>query len=151
MDIKVLNAEKTHIHDIFLLLNELADFKHLKADLKVDEARLCELIFDKKCLKSLVAEVDGEIIGTVLYYTSGISTFSGKNILNIDEIYVKKDFRKQGTGREFFKRLRSEAQLYNCCKIEWKCQSWNVDAGNFYKIMGSKQEDGWTGFSINHL
>ncbi len=151
MSIKILTADKKHTCGIFKLLKELADFKHLNSDLKIDEERLSEMLFEEKSLNAFVAEVDGQIVGTALYYTSGVSTFMGKKVLHLDEIYVQKDFRKQGIGREIFSRLRAVAKENNCCKIEWKCQSWNVDAGNFYKIMGSKQEEGWTGFSINHI
>lgn len=151
MSISIITAEKKHVCDIFKLLKELADFKHLNCDLKTNEERLSQMLFEEKSLNAFVAVADGVVVGTALYYTSGVSTFMGKNVLHLDEIYVQKDFRKQGIGREIFSMLRAVAKENNCCKIEWKCQSWNVDAGNFYKIMGSKQEEGWTGFSINHI
>ena len=151
MSISIITAEKKHVCDIFKLLKELADFKHLNCDLKTNEERLSQMLFEEKSLNAFVAVADGVVVGTSLFYTSGVSTFMGKNVLHLDEIYVQKDFRKQGIGREIFSKLRAVAKENNCCKIEWKCQSWNVDAGNFYKIMGSKQEEGWTGFSINHI
>ena len=151
MSISIITAEKKHVCDIFKLLKELADFKHLNCDLKTNEERLSQMLFEEKSLNAFVAVADGVVVGTALYYTSGVSTFMGKNVLHLDEIYVQKDFRKQGKGREIFSKLRAVAKENKCSKIEWKCQSWNVDAGNFYKIMGSKQEEGWTGFSINHI
>lgn len=151
MSIKILTAEKKHLSDIHSLLRELAEYQHLTSDFKISIDRLSELIFDEKSVNALVAECDGTVAGIALYYTSGVSTFSGNHILYLEDIYIKDSARRNGIGRELFNRLRAIAKKENCCKIEWKCQSWNVNAGSFYKIMGSKQEDGWTSFSINHI
>ncbi|MBE6837245.1 MAG: GNAT family N-acetyltransferase [Ruminococcus sp.] len=151
MSIEVINACDKHIPEIFTLLRELADFQHMGSDFKIDIDRLKEMILTEKSLNALVAVRNEEVVGTALYYTSGVSAFAGKKILSLDAIYIKEDFRKNSVGREIFAKLRTIAKENNCCRIEWKCQSWNVEAGNFFKIVGSKQDEGWTAFSINHI
>ena len=151
MNINITNACENHIPEIHSLLSELADFQHMKSDFKVDTDRLKKLIITEKSLCALVAEADEKVVGVALYYTSGVSAFAGKKVLSLDALYVKEDFRKNGVGREIFTRLRNIAKEEDCCKIEWKCQSWNVNAGNFFKIVGSKQDDDLTAFSINHI
>lgn len=151
MNFEIIDARECHTHEIFTLLKELADFEHLTSEFKIDENRLREMIFDEKLINALVAVSDEKVVGIALYYTSCISTFSGKKILYLEDIYINKDFRKKGIGREIFSKLRVLAKEKDCCKIEWKCLSWNVDAGNFYKTMGSKQDEDWITFSINHI
>lgn len=151
MNVEIRNALLSDTEDIHSLLFELAKFQHLEDSFCITVKRLSELLFDEKSLKALTALADGEIVGTALYYTSGVSTFSGKHIMFLEDLYVKEAFRKSGIGRELFNRLRAEAKENGCCKIQWKCQSWNINAGSFYKSVGSCQEDGWTTFSINHI
>lgn len=151
MKFNIRAAEKSDVKEIYRLLRSLAEYQRLTEEFKITPERLCEIIFDEKSVSSLVAECDGNVIGTALYYTTGISTFSGNKILFLEDIYIMEEYRKNGVGREFFSTLRNIAKENDCCKIEWKCQSWNLNAGNFYKGIGSKQEEGWTSFSINHI
>lgn len=151
MNFEIKFAQKEQISDIYRLLKKLAEYQHLVDDFKIDQQKLYEMIFEEKSVNALVACEGDEVLGIALYYTSCVSTFSGKKILTLEDIYVDENSRMSGIGRGFFEALRKIAKEENCCKIEWKCQSWNINAGNFYKLMGSKQEDGWVTFSINHI
>lgn len=151
MNFEIQNAKPKHISQIYNLLFKLSEYQHLSDEFKISENKLSQMIFDEKSVNALVAVEDDKVEGIALYYTSCVSTFSGKHILTLEDIFIEENSRKNGIGRKFFERLREIAKEKNCCKIEWKCQSWNVNAGNFYKTMGSKQEDGWVSFSINHI
>lgn len=151
MKINIRNASSDDVCEIHGMLKALAQFQHLDGDFKITSEKLSQMIFEEKSVCALVAESDGKIAGTALYYTTGVSTFSGSHILFLEDIFIKEEYRNNGIGRELFAVLRRLAKENNCCKIQWKCQSWNVNAGNFYKSIGSKQEEGWTSFSINHI
>lgn len=151
MNFKIQHATKEQIPQIYNLLFKLSEYQHLSDEFKIDEKKLSEMIFDEKSVNALVSVEGDNVKGIALYYTSCVSTFSGKHILTLEDIFIDEKARKNGIGRGFFECLRAIAKQKDCCKIEWKCQSWNVNAGNFYKTMGSKQEDGWVSFSINHI
>lgn len=151
MSFEIQHATREQIPQIYNLLFKLSEYQHLSDEFKIDEKKLSEMIFDEKSVNALVSVEDDKVNGIALYYTSCVSTFSGKHILTLEDIFVDENARSKGVGRKFFEKLREIAKQNDCCKIEWKCQSWNINAGNFYKRMGSKQEDGWVSFSINHI
>lgn len=69
------------------------------------EKRIDKDLFENKLCKSIVAEIDGEIVGFVLYsYVYWANC--GKGIY-LSQAYVKSDFRGQG----IYKRLLAELEI----------------------------------------
>lgn len=81
------------------------------------------------------AEMNGEIIGYALYYY-GFSANRGFPILYLEDLYVKQEYRGQGIGSSFLKKLARYAKQKECCRLEWHVYNWNDSAIEFYKKIG---------------
>lgn len=87
------------------------------------------------------AEMNGEIVGYALYYY-GFSANRGFPILYLEDLYVKQEYRGQGIGNSFLKKLAKYAKQQECCRLEWHVFKWNDAAIEFYeKLGGAFRED----------
>ena len=66
----------------------------------------------------------------------GFSTFAAKPLVNIHDVYVKTEYRKQGISQALLKAVDDEARSRGCCKVTLECLSKNDVAINAYKKSG---------------
>lgn len=85
--------------------------------------------------RSLIAEIDNEIIGYVIYYFN-YSSADGK-ILFIEDIYVRESARGTGAGKKLLKAVARRALSENC-KMRLETLDWNKPTNDFYIHHGSK-------------
>ncbi|MBF25851.1 MAG: GNAT family N-acetyltransferase [Flavobacteriales bacterium] len=79
----------------------------------------------------LVAEKDTEIIGMSFYWIR-YSTWKGK-FLFLEDFIVKKEYRRQGVGKELFNATIKICKKLNLNGMCWQVLDWNNPAINFYK------------------
>jgi GNAT superfamily N-acetyltransferase len=96
---------------------------------------------EKDLFKFLLADVDGEAIGMIVYFFT-YSTWKGKT-LYVEDLYVKEAYRGQKIGTAFLKRMFEIAQAEGCGRLRWQVIDWNEDAIKFYRKLGAKMDDKW--------
>lgn len=148
MEIRIVNAEKSDLKDCHHCLNSLAEYENMSDSFTLTEEKLGEILFEEKILNALIAKNESETVGLLTYYFS-VSTFSGKKILYIEDIFTFEKFRGQGIGKQFFDKAREMAKENDCCWIEWKCLDWNKNSIEFYKKQGGRPVEEWITFSIS--
>jgi len=79
-------------------------------------------------------------VGYVIYYYT-YSTYDGKRILFLEDIFVTESVRKKGVGKELFNFCLEEAKEQGCRELQWAVLTWNEDAIGFYERMGGKRQD----------
>lgn len=84
----------------------------------------------------MVLENEGEIIGYAILINFWSNEFGG-NIVNIDEIYIKKEFRSQGIGTNFIKYL-AENKFGNSVSLQLEVTVRNTKARKLYESLGFK-------------
>jgi len=89
---------------------------------------------------AFVAYLGDKPVGYIIYYHT-YSTYDGKRILFLEDIFVAEDVRKKGVGKELFSFCLEEAKKQGCCELQWAVLTWNEDAIAFYKKMGGKRQD----------
>lgn len=141
-------AEKHDVPEIVRLTKELAEYEKLSEFCTITEEMFSRLIFEEHSLSVLVAEQDGITVGIASYYFYKISTFSGKKVLYLEDLYILPEFRGTGIGRKFFDELKKIAKESNCGKIEWKCLKWNQPSIEFYNKIGGTQDNEWFTYNI---
>ncbi|MDP2632193.1 MAG: GNAT family N-acetyltransferase [Candidatus Curtissbacteria bacterium] len=62
---------------------------------------------------SLVAEMDGRIVGGIL---GGTKRWQGKNVLEIKEVFVNPGFQQRGIGKELMKECLHRARVFDKVK-----------------------------------
>jgi predicted N-acetyltransferase YhbS len=136
----IRKATKQDIAAIYNMVYELAVFEKepeaLKIAIKDYEEAFCEKLFD-----SIVAELDGKIIGIAVFYMT-FSTWRGK-CLYLEDFYVKPEFRKMGVGQKLFDAYITEATSKGAKQAKWQVLDWNEVGLNFYSRNNAEIEKNW--------
>lgn len=84
----------------------------------------------------IVAEIKGEVIGTLqLTYTPSIS-FQGGKRATVESVRVDERFRGQGIGRELMLWAIERARTDGCISMQLTTNSEREDAHRFYRNLG---------------
>ena len=84
----------------------------------------------------IVAEIDGDVIGTLqLTYTPSIS-FQGGKRATVESVRVDEKFRGQGIGRAMMLWAIERARTDGCISMQLTTNSEREDAHRFYRNLG---------------
>lgn len=64
------------------------------------------------------------------------STFAAAPVLNIHDVAVASDYRRQGVGRRLVEAARDEARRRDCCKMTLEAYRQNEGAIRLYRDLG---------------
>ena len=140
MEIKVRKAKLPDLSAILELVKELAVYEKA-GDQVTATLRNYETAFKEKVFESLVAEVDGLIVGMTLHYMA-YSTWKGK-MLYLEDFVVMEAYRDKGVGQKLFDAFIEEAQLKNAVMVKWQVLDWNKPAIAFYEKNKAIFDKGW--------
>lgn len=103
---------------------------YLKAFAEIEADKNNELI---------VAEMDGEIVGTLqITFTPSIS-FQGGKRATVESVRVDEKYRGQGIGKELMKWAIERAREENCVSMQLTTNIERTDAHRFYENLGFKK------------
>ncbi|MDF1798662.1 MAG: GNAT family N-acetyltransferase [Planctomycetota bacterium] len=146
-----LHLRYATVEDVDLILEfiqALADYEHLAHEVVTDADSLARSLFgEHRVAEVLLAELRGQPAGFAVFFHS-FSTFLGKAGLYLEDLFVKPELRGKGIGRELLARLAELAVERGCGRLEWSVLDWNEPAIGFYKELGARPLDGWTGFRM---
>lgn len=128
---------------IVALITELAEFEHLTHLLRVTPESLHPHLFGPRpVVESVVAEVDGEVVGFALFFTN-FSTFLARPGLYLEDLYVRPAQRGKGLGGALLRHLAALAVARDYGRFEWSVLDWNAHAIGFYESMGATVMPDW--------
>ncbi len=81
------------------------------------------------CARSILAEVDGKIIGYVLFWLL-------PGAIDIHNIAVHADFRRQGVARLMLRKIVDEAKRQSITRVVLEVRKSNLPAQQLYEVMG---------------
>lgn len=142
-DLKLRKAEVKDIGRILELIKEIAIYEKMIEEVIATEDSLKKSIFENKEATVLLIEEKAVVIGYVIYFFN-YSTFVGKKGFYLEDMYIKKEYRGKGYGKEIFKIMGSIAYEEECERMEWICLDWNTPSINFYKSLGAEAMSQWT-------
>ncbi len=123
------------------LICELAEYEKAPNDVINTPEAIREHLFNEKICEALVVEVENDIIGFALYYTS-YSTWKGK-CLYLEDFYVKPEFRGEGFGSKLFDQVVEIAKSREVKRMDWQVLDWNTPAIEFYKRKNAILDEEW--------
>jgi len=136
----IRKGEKKDLPKVLELVLELAVFEKepeaVTATLRDYESSFNEGIFEFQ-----VAEVDGEVVGLVLYYMC-FSTWKGK-MLYLEDFIVTEAWRKKGIGEALFDAFIQASKDKGAVLSKWQVIDWNESAIKFYEKRGAVIESVW--------
>lgn len=138
MAVTIRKGEEKDFPATMRLIKDLAAFEKAQHAVKnsVEQMKQEKGLFD-----FFVAEEDGEIIGTAIYFFA-YYTWVGKS-LYLDDLYVKPEFRRKKVGSRLLRKVFELAKQENCKRLRWQVLDWNNDAIAFYKKHGAAISTEW--------
>jgi GNAT superfamily N-acetyltransferase len=130
------------------LVRELAEYEKAAHEVRLTDEQLSTALFgDAPALFGHVAVVDGEVVGTALWFLN-FSTWRGTHGIYLEDLYVRPGHRGTGLGRELLRTLAELCVRRGYSRLEWWVLDWNTPSIDFYRSVGAVPMDEWTVFRL---
>lgn len=117
------------------MIQELAEYEKELDQVKMTVERLQKDGWPEdgkvKRFETLMAEVDGAVIGFALFFHN-YSTWEGMGIY-LEDLYVKPAHRGKGVGTALMRAVAETAQARDCARFQWQAIDFNAPAIAYYK------------------
>lgn len=124
-------------------IRDLAEYEKLAHEVRFDEAKLGETLFEPRpYAEVLIAEDDGAPVGFALFFHN-FSTFEGRPGIYLEDLFVVPEARGKGVGKALLSRLAALAIERDCARLEWWVLDWNTPAIDFYRALGARSMNEW--------
>ncbi len=128
---------------LWQMVRELAAYENLLDEVTATPPRMREAFFGSSPqAHAILAECGKEPVGMAVFFFN-FSTFRAQRGLYLEDLYVKKAFRKRGYGERMLRYLAGVAVQNECGRFEWAVLDWNLPAIRFYEKMGAKVLKEW--------
>ena len=145
----IRSAELDDVHEILVLIKELADYERLLDEVVATEEQLVETLFGENSnVEVLLAFNENHVLGFALYFHT-YSTFLGRSGIYLEDLFVREFARGKGIGQALLQRIAKCVMEMGGGRLEWSVLDWNESAISFYKKIGAVPLDGWTTFRLN--
>ena len=138
---KIREATRDDADDIGALAGEFADYLRSlgdTTDIQFNASTYLRDGFgDNPAFQGLVAEIDNDVVGYLLYH-SGYDADLAMRILHVIDLYVRPANRLQGVGRAFMKRAGEICTAAGGKGLFWSVYSPNRPAFDFYERLGAR-------------
>jgi GNAT superfamily N-acetyltransferase len=90
-----------------------------------------------------VVEKDGQIVAIAVWFLN-YSTWTGRNGVYLEDLFVRESERGCGHGRALLKALAQICVERGYSRFEWSVLDWNEPSIGFYRSIGAIGMDEWT-------
>jgi GNAT superfamily N-acetyltransferase len=132
--VTIRRATPADTADVAEMVREIAAHEDQSAHVHVDEAQWRALLARPEVIV-LLAERDGGPVGYVSAVRQ-LHLWTGGDVLNLDDLYVRPGHRDAGVGRQLMAALAALAAPDQLL-IRWGMEVDNVDAQRFYRRLGA--------------
>lgn len=138
-------ATPADVDDILRLIAELAAYEKESAQAVATPADLQAALFPDEGAPTAfahVAQVEGRVVGMAVWFLS-FSTWTGRNGIWLEDLYVERAHRGAGIGVELLATLAPLCLQRGYPRLEWHCLDWNEPSIEFYRRIGAQQLSEW--------
>jgi GNAT superfamily N-acetyltransferase len=145
MTVTVRAAAPADADLIHSFVAELAEYEKLSHALVATPADLAAALFAPSPRAFCeIASLNGEPVGFALWFYN-FSTFKGRFGIYLEDLYVRPAARGHGAGKALLVRLAQRCAAENLGRMDWSVLDWNTPSIDFYKSLGGRLTDDWTG------
>ncbi len=124
------------------MIRELAEFERQLELVTIREEELARDGFgENPRFRALIAEWEGHPAGYAVFF-GYYSTWAGRGLF-LEDLFVRKAFRKRGIGTALLAAVARIAVDERCYGIHWEVLDWNEKAIELYTKMGARFRDQW--------
>lgn len=145
MTVTIRDAVSADVPEILRLVHALAVYEKEPDAVEATEADFTAALFPESgtpTTRCLVAEDDGAIIGMAVWYVT-FSTWTGRNGIWLEDLFVDPERRGAGAGKALLVRLAEICVENDWRRLEWWVLTWNEPSIAFYRSLGSVPQDEW--------
>lgn len=141
-------ANEADCEVILQLINELAEYEHLRAEVVADrsalQAALCAPSPRVFCtLAEWHASSESPVTAGFALWFYNFSTFKGRHGIYLEDLFVRPEFRARGIGRALLQSLAQRCVSEDLARLEWAVLDWNRPALDFYAGLGAEPLAEW--------
>lgn len=141
--LKIVRAEPSDTREICVMVRDLAEYEGLVHTFAMNSEMLAEALFGPRpAAHALVARCEGDTVGFVMYFHT-FSTFTGRRGIWIEDLFVKRPYRRRGVGSRLLRHVASIAWEEQCGRLEWSALHWNEPALRLYRSSGARTLSEW--------
>jgi GNAT superfamily N-acetyltransferase len=150
--INKIEARERHEQIKLLAEEEFADFAAILEELN-DELLAPEAVerlkedFKRGRFAGLMLRDEDKLAGVAVVVDS-YSTVHARKVLNLDELYIRKDFRGKGLGKTLFDHVIEYARKAEYMRLEWRTGKDNVEAQSLYSQYETDTDWNWYGMEL---
>ena len=149
MIISIRPATAADLPLIAQFIRDLAEYERLSHEVRFDERVLGDRLFGARpYAEVLIGEIDGAPQGFALFFHN-FSTFEGRPGVYLEDLFVRPEARGSGLGKALLAALAQVAIERDCARLEWSVLDWNEPSIAFYKSLGARFLDEWTGMRVD--
>ena len=150
---RIRETQPEDVEELHSLVCDLADFENLRETVASTPRDLHRALFgNSPRVEALVAEITphglpeqskGPSLTGMAFFFQTFSTFTGRQGLWLEDLYVRPEYRNQGIGKALLTHFLSVAQSRGCARAEWSVLDWNTSAIDFYEHLGAEIMPEW--------
>lgn len=133
--VRVRRARPDDAATVQALLLELADHENSGHAVRVTVENWSRLLADPRVVVLLA--VDDEMPVGYVSAVHQLNLWNGRDILALDDIYVRPTHRNQSVGRLLMAALADHAAAHGHLLIRWELEHANDSAARFYRRLGA--------------
>ncbi|HKS44785.1 MAG TPA: GNAT family N-acetyltransferase [Amycolatopsis sp.] len=144
---EIRRVRESDVDTLVQLVHDLAAYEKAPKECHLTPEKLHAALFaDSPAVFGHVAEVDGEIVGFMLWFLN-FSTWRGVHGIYLEDLYVRPELRGSGLGKSLLATLARECVDKGYARLEWSVLDWNPATG-FYRSLGAIPMDEWTVYRL---
>ena len=89
-----------------------------------------------------LVEKDGQVVAIAVWFLN-YSTWTGRNGVYLEDLFVRESERRHGYGRALLKALAEVCAERGYRRLEWSVLDWNEPSIRFYEALGATKMTEW--------
>ena len=147
--IRIEPARSDDVALVLRFIKGLAEYEGLANEVVATEQDLRESLFGAQpSAEAVIAYHDEDAVGFAVFCRR-YSTYLGRPILYLEDIFVLPEWRGSGVGRALMVFGGGLAKARGYPRMSWSVLDWNEPAIEFYKNLGAQKAEGWSTYWIS--
>lgn len=133
------------IPDILRLVRELAAYEREPDAVEATEEMYASALFPERgepSARVLIASDGDRPVGMALWFPT-FSTWTGREGIWLEDLYVEPAHRGAGHGLALLRRLAQLCRERGGKRLDWSVLTWNRTALDFYETLGAVRKSDW--------
>jgi GNAT superfamily N-acetyltransferase len=140
---------ESDVATVVRMVHDLAAYEKSSGECRMTVEQLRDVLFcTTPALFGHVAEIDGRVVGFVLWFLN-FSTWTGTHGVYGEDMYVEPEHRGHGVGRLLFEAMARVCVERGYQRLEFWTLDWNTDTIAFTGSLGAKPMSEWTVYRIS--